>query len=447
VVSARAAITLRYLAIVVPLLVVFTVTLDLWLGGELREGLQAEIGREADLVTDRAKRELARAPDRDALVARITSALEFVEHPTRVRDARGLVGCSPRSAEAIEAVLDEPGAVTRRADVEAADYELLERQVEPLTIEVAASRAEMRETLGEFQLAALGALLATIVLAGGGGYLLAASALRPVDEIARTAARIDARSLDARLPARAVKDELGRLVDTLNRMLERIEQGVQAARRFTQDASHELKTPIAAIKGTTDVALIGSRVAGDDERAFQAIAREGERLERIVRDLLTIARADAGALVEQRERLDLRVVLDEVAEVGEILAQEHGASLHGARGDEAVFIVGDLARLRQVGLNLVDNAIRYGKKGGNVWIATARAGSSAVLTVDDDGAGIPEGERERVFARFHRGRRDVPGVGLGLAIARAIVEGHRGTLVAGASPRGGARFTATLPLA
>jgi two-component system OmpR family sensor kinase len=448
-ISARGAITLRYLAIVLPLILAFALALDVWLGNEIREELRTELEHESGIVLDRTQRELE-GKDRKAAMAKIGFAIGFLEHPMRVRDGEGVLARTPPSNGASEAlaetVLDEATPAAREAAARRSDVELVVKSGPAVTVEAAISRAEVRETMEEFRLAALGAFLATFLLAGGGGYLLAASALRPVDAIARAAARIDARSLDARLPGRPVNDELGRLVETLNRMLARIDDGVSAARRFTQDASHELKTPLAAIKGTVDVSLLAPRRAEEDERAFQAIAREAERLERVVRDLLTIAHADAGSLVEQRERLDARTVLDEVAEVGAVLAQERGAHLHAARGEEPLPVTGDLARLRQVGLNLVDNAIRYGRKGGNVWVTASRSGDAAVLTVDDDGPGIAAAERELVFERFHRGRHDVPGVGLGLAIARAIAQEHQGTLVAEASPRGGARFVMRLPI-
>ncbi len=427
--SARGAIAVRYLAIVIPLLVAFAFALEVWLRFELKEELRTELAREAELVHRHARATVAATPDRAAACAAIASQLVFIEHAVKVSDERGLLARS---------TLDPPAEADQVRSPLARDG---------ITVEVAAPLAEVEETVKEYRIAAAVALLLTFVLAGGGGYLLAASALRPVDEIAAAAARIDASSLDDRLPARPVKDELGRLVETLNRMLARIEAGVQAARRFTQDASHELKTPLAAIKGTVDVALRARRSPEEYEKDLQAIGREVERLEAIVRDLLTIARADAAALVEKRERVDLRALLDEVAEVGEILAQERGTTLHRPGAGAALPVEGDLARLRQVLLNLVDNALRYGKPGGNVWLTLAAEGGHALIGVEDDGPGIPAAEREKVFERFHRLRRDVPGVGLGLAIARAIAEGHRGTLVALERPGGGARLLLRLPLA
>jgi len=460
---ARIDITIRYVAILVPLLLVFAVALEVWFRGELEEALQEGLAREADLVLTVAHNEAERplgpppgaprvegtAPvstdrvvDRTILARRLTRELAVIGHATRVTDAQGLLARTPATdkLKVADEVLDEKreGLRVKRTGPS---------KLGDLTVEIASDSEETQETIGEFRLSVVGALVITLLLAGGGGYYLAAQALRPVDEIARTAARIDAGSLGVRVPARPVDDELGRLVGTLNGMLERIEQGVGAVRRFTQDASHELKTPLAAIRGTVDVALLAPRVAADDEKALHAIARECERLERIVKDLLTIARADAGGVVERKEPLDVRAVAAEVAEVGEILAQERGARLVADVAGPPLQIVGDLARLRQVGLNLVDNAIRYGKAGGQVWLRVASDGERALVIVEDDGPGIPAAERERVFERFHRGRRDVPGVGLGLAIARAIVREHGGTIVAGERAGGGARFEVSLPLA
>lgn len=435
--SARAAITVRYLAILIPLLALFGLALDLWLQGELRAEVRRELEREADHVVSIVAREAATPGTRDDHAQRLAAALSFADHPVRVTDARGVLARSARGEDDSEEVL----AGSRRGE------RVLRALEGGLAVEIVASSAAERETLRELRLAALAALGATLLLAGGGGYLLAGAALRPVDEIARAAARIDVGSLDARLPARPVKDELGGLVETLNGMLARIDAGVATVRRFTEDAAHELGTPLAAIKGTADVALRQKRDAEYYERSLQVVTREAERLERIVFDLVSLARSEARLHAERHAPLDLRSVVEEIQEVGEVLASERGASLVAATGEAPLPIKGDLARLRQIGLNLVENAIRYGRPGGKIQVSCSRQGALALLVVEDDGPGIPEAERERVFDRFYRVHRDLPGSGLGLAIARAIALEHGGTIAAERAASGGARLVVRLPLA
>lgn len=427
--SARVALVLLQLGLLLPLLVVFGVALELWLRQELREEFHRELRHEAERLVVPLNRELDASADHGDLARRLEPLLAWSDHPAWVVDRGAVVaGKAP----------EQPTA-------------LPEHVVRPLSgglsLNVAAD-VPPSDAVHEFRRAALGALAVTLLLAGGGGYLLASIALRPIGTIARAAEEIDARSLHARLPERPVKDELGRLVETLNHMLARIEQGVVANRRFAEDLSHELKTPLAAIRGSVEVAL-RERKPADLEWALDVTLRELERLERLVSDLLILVRSEARTLLRRRPAVDLRPVLRETAEIGDMLAQERGGRLEASIGETPLTVDGDPVRLRQVAMNLVDNAVKHGRLGGTVWLRCAHEAGAVVIAVEDDGPGVPPDARERVFERFFRlpssSEEKGEGLGLGLAIARAVVQEHGGTIGVEERAGGGARFLVRLP--
>lgn len=428
-VSARGALTLLYLALFIPLLIVFGVALELWLRHELREEFHRELRQEADRLVEHLNREARKSAQRADLGRSLGPLLAFNDHPAWVADQIGTVA---GSAPPDPTLLDE--RVVR--DLQGG-----------LVLHVAANMPP-GDAIHEFRRAALGALVLTLLLAGGGGYALSAIVLRPVGAIAGTLEEIDARSLHSRLPERPVRDELGRLVETINRMLGRIEQGVAAHRRFAEDLSHELKTPLAAIRGSVEVAMHEkARKPADLEWALDVTLRELERLERLVGDLLVLVRSEAHTLVRRQPGADLCPVLREVAEIGNMLANEQGGRLDAVVSETPLTVDGDPGRIRQVALNLVDNAIKHGRPQGTVWFRCAREKGDVRIVVEDDGLGVPPEARERVFERFFRLPSDEKGegMGLGLAIARAIVQEHGGSIVVEEREGGGARFIVRLP--
>lgn len=298
---------------------------------------------------------------------------------------------------------------------------------------------------------ALGAL--TLLVTGGafaGGWWLAAGVLRPVEAITAQAEAVQAGSLDQRIDARSWTREHERLVQVLNRMLARLEVSFQAQRRFTADASHELRSPLTAMRGELEVALRRERTGEEYRQTLESTLEEAERLSRIADDLLTLARSDAGAI-----QPDLRVQ-DAVPLVKGVL--ERLRSPAEARG---VLLSADLPAVLRLPLdrdlftrvvwNLVDNAIRHGGSGGEVVIALQAARGTVRLVVEDRGPGLEHQPAGRVFERFSRADAvrtpggDTGGAGLGLAIVAAAAEAHQGTVTAENRPEGGARFTVTLP--
>ncbi|HEX3608513.1 MAG TPA: ATP-binding protein [Solirubrobacterales bacterium] len=285
-----------------------------------------------------------------------------------------------------------------------------------------------------------GASLAAALLAG---YLLAARTASPLRRFAATAARIDAGDLTPRLESSpAAPSELRALAEAFNRMLERLDRAFARQRQFVSDASHELRSPLTAIRGQLEVLARNESPSAEEVRRVEAIAMtEMRRVERLVDDLLALARLDEGvgpALREVRAAPFLRGF----AEGAPSRPAEVGALAEGS-----VRIDPDL--IAQVVRNLLDNSRRHAGPGGRVAISARADGESLTVSVEDDGPGIPSEQRERVFDRFHRNEpsrdRASGGSGLGLGIARSIVELHGGRIWIDDSPLGGARVSFRLP--
>lgn len=320
------------------------------------------------------------------------------------------------------------------------------------------------EGLGDVRLPLANLRLALLILAplavtasSLGGYWLAGRGLAPVDGITRLAREIGARQLSRRLPTPAVHDEIGRLVETFNEMIGRLEASFEGMRRFTADASHELRSPLANIKGTVEVSLGEPRDAGEYQMALQSVGEEVERLQRIVEDLLVLARADAGRLSLDREPVRLDVLAHDIVDsFGE------RASMAGVRltveADPATTVHGDERWLRQLLCNLVENGLKFTAASPQpgripeVRVVVSGTGATARLSVIDSGPGIPKADLEHIFERFYRAdwaREQGPtgGFGLGLSIAAWIVEAHEGTIRAFRRPEGGTEMRVELPRA
>ena len=270
------------------------------------------------------------------------------------------------------------------------------------------------------------------------GWLLARRLLRPVDRITATAEEISATDLSRRIALGGPPDELKRLADAFDSMLERIDGAFAAQQQFLADASHELRNPIAIIQTNLDVAAdeLGPRAS--------VVRRATARMARLVDDLLALARSESNG---HRERVPLAGLANDVAEEHAALADSRGARIEvdGAGGD----VLGDPDALRRALANLVDNAVRVSPQSGRVTIRSGADPGGAWLEVVDEGPGIPVEEQAQVFERFWRAdesrSRASGGSGLGLAIVRQIVENHGGAITVRSEPGRGARFTIRLP--
>ncbi len=266
-------------------------------------------------------------------------------------------------------------------------------------------------------------------------------ALAPVEAIRREVDEISAAQLHRRVPQPQPDDEIGRLAATMNRMLARLEDGRNSQRRFVSDASHELRSPLTTIREHSEVALAHPEGTTAEELAEVVLAEE-MRMQRLVEDMLLLARADEHA-APQRAPVDLDdLVFEEARRLRSTTAAGVDTSAVGAAR-----VDGDVEGLRRVVRNLVDNAARHAA--GHIDLALSERGNEVRLTIDDDGPGIPQADRERVLKRFVRldeaRSRDDGGSGLGLAIVDEVVRDHGGSVLIGQSPKGGARVEIRLP--
>ena len=308
---------------------------------------------------------------------------------------------------------------------------------------------ESIETLQQRLLALLGLLLpALAICASGGGYLLVNWALRPVDRISQTAAHLSLRNLEARLPVSPTGDALERLSLSLNQLLTRLRDSLQTSRRFLADASHELRTPLTIIKGELQE-IVGKQIVQSDVRdRLGSVLEEVARLERLVADLLVLSRLDAGEVQGEWTELDLAELAMSTAEQMRLMAEDRRIQIEtGALA--AIVIRGDRARLKQLVVNLLDNAIKFTPRGGTVTLRTIRSGLHSILEVCDTGIGIPAAALPKVFDRFFRvdeaRSREHGGAGLGLSIAKSICSAHGGQIHVDSQVGQGSCFSLMFP--
>jgi two-component system, OmpR family, sensor kinase len=293
-----------------------------------------------------------------------------------------------------------------------------------------------------------------ILLASGGGYFLARKSLAPVVAMGSQAGRIGAANLHERLAVQNEKDELGQLARAFNSLLDRLSQSFERQQRFMADASHELRTPVAILRGESEVALSQqTRSAEEYRESLGVLHQEAARLTHIVEDLFTLTRADAGQYPLQPRAFYLDELAAECVHSARTLAQAKKISLNFEEADEFP-IHADESLLRRMMLNLLDNAIKYTPEGGRVTVRCVRSGNEYALSITDTGGGIPPELQPRIFERFFRADKarsraenDGGGAGLGLSISRWIVEAHHGRLELTYSDSIGSTFTAYLPIA
>lgn len=286
-----------------------------------------------------------------------------------------------------------------------------------------------------------------LVVTAGLGFLLARGSLQPLREMNRSARRISATNLDARIPTTGSGDELDGLAHTLNDMIRRLGEALDRSRRFAANAAHQLRTPLGALRSRIDVTLERERSAEAYRRALVESAVQVAALSEIVSALLRLARAEAGLPDAVRERVALRPLLEEVVAFFEPFASERGVALERELAEDAV-VFGDRASLHQLFANLLHNAVAHTPEGERVALVAAREDEAVWVRVRDSGPGVPPEEMERVFEPFHRTASARPeGTGLGLALAREIARAHGGDVVLEAAPFGGASFAVSLPAA
>jgi signal transduction histidine kinase len=423
--AARASVRLRTTAVAVLVvaaaLLAGAVALVALVRGSVRDGLETSAERRASSLA--AQIETAGLPPSEPEDADDDSD----DLGWQVTDAGGVVVRSSRQ-------LDEDAGYVRetaQATTGGKRYD----------ITVTASLDEVAETTDALISPLLVGLPLLLILVGGTTWVVVTRALAPVERIRREVEEITGDRLDRRVPEPPSRDEISRLARTMNQMLGRLEDSRTRQQQFVADASHELRSPLAGIRQAAEVARAHPGALPDGELA-DAVLEESARMQRLVEQLLLLTRADDGVVTRVRTDVDL----DDLA-----LAEARRARRSGLAVDTAGIgggrVRGDPAALGQAVRNLVDNAARHADH--RLAIAVRDTGSGAELIVEDDGAGIPEDQRERVFERFVRldeaRARDAGGSGLGLAIVKEIVAAHGGTVEALSSDLGGARFVVRFP--
>jgi signal transduction histidine kinase len=375
----------------------------------------------------------------------------------RLMDTTG--GRQPGGATA---VMPMPGATTlgEAMHLAAISDSALRPSISGIVAGVPATDAELQPQLLLGTMFVLAPLLLLISVAAA--YAVAGNTFKPVDQLINEVEAItDGRSLHRRVPAEEADEELARLAETLNRMISRLQTSFGALRRFTADASHELKTPLTVVRADVERAMHPS--AGNEERmqALEEAMQEIARMSDLVDSLLTLARADEGRFDLHREPIRLEPLVHDVFETAVILGEDAGVTVSLPLVEDAV-VMGDATRLRQLFLNLITNAIKYTPRGGHVEITLSLRNNGEVgFAVKDTGVGIAAADLPHLFDRFWRADRvrsrrplgdarggvDRGGFGLGLSIAQWIAHAHGGTLTAQSRLARGSTFTVLLPVA
>lgn len=316
-------------------------------------------------------------------------------------------------------------------------------------VEVGVSTERTESTLGQvLTLLAVG-LPIGVLIAVVGGFVLVRRALKPVDAIAHKAEEISQLKLSERLPVLHTGDELERLSISLNHMISRLEDAVQSSKRFVADASHELRTPLTVLRGELESLAQDGSLSAPTRESVGSLLEEVDRLAEIVESLLALSKLDAGDVSAERVRFDLGELVTNTAGQMSLLAEDKQicVSCETAPG---VFIEGDRSRMKQVVVNLLDNAIKYTPNGGRVVLKTSRDADHAILEVTDNGVGIPTEALPHMFKRFFRvddsRSRDQGGAGLGLSIVKSICAAHGAEVTVSEVPGGGSCFRVRHPM-
>jgi two-component system, OmpR family, sensor kinase len=305
----------------------------------------------------------------------------------------------------------------------------------------------------DLQFILIGLLIVTpfvLLLSAFGSYWLAGRAFKPIHRLALTAREIGAKDLSQRVPVPLPEDEVRDLSIIFNQMIERLEYAFAQQRRFVADASHELRTPVTVIRSMTELAISQPSDAEDNLLVLREVNAESERLGLLISDLLALARADEDQIKLDFEPVRLDLLAADVVSSLESLSGEQEVALYTDQLDPTT-VLGDAARLIQIILSLVDNALIYTNTGGSVTLSVTSNATHGSLSVRDTGIGIAEKDIEHIFERFYRAdlarSKAVGGTGLGLAIVDWLVRAHKGTVSVESEPGKGSTFTVMLPLA
>lgn len=463
--SIRLRLTLLYSTILALTLIAFSVALYVTLSGALYNGVKETLVDETkrliynpkfnpytgDLQLQASK---VTAPETYAQLRTINGILEDPQRhrsPSLIAQGFDLPLCHEclQAVQAGNTDLQIATIENRRFMIQSTSVSIRDST---FILQVGRSLTEQDASLRELsRLLIIGTGVATLI-AFGIGWALAGAALRPIDRITQTAHAIgEDRDFERRLQYTGPADEIGRLATTFNAMLSALQsaykqeaQALQAQRRFVADASHELRTPLTTIRGNIGLLQRVPPISTDDRIAvLNDMAEESERMSRLVNDLLALARADAGRPL-RRDRVAIKPLIDDVCRSAHLLAPERTIT---CINELNVQVMGDHDALKQVLLILLDNALKFTPASGRISVTTAVQDQRIAISVSDTGIGITADALPHIFERFYRGdtSRTGAGAGLGLSIAKTLVEGQQGVISVQSQPGKGSTFTISLP--
>ena len=457
--SIRAKLTLWYLGLAALVLVAFAVAIYFYFSRGLLNAIDASLRNNAERIAQGVGHpSAAEEPSQPGVLILAPQFLSVVDREGKVTDqipdAEGhevpvIKPALERAANEWTPQFDEV-SLSATEHVRIITWPARDEDGEMFFVVVGQSLRDVQRAQKQLVLLLAIANPAALLLASLGGLWLAKKALSPVDRLTRAAERIGRGNLTERVEEPRSRDEIGRLAATFNQMIGRLEQAFERERHFTADASHELKTPLAVLRGDIEVALRRQRAPEEYQRVLTSSLEEIARLTKLTEDLLTLARSDADESVLEREQVQLDQLAPEACAYMAALADSAGVSLTYDPPPSEILVEGDQKRLQQLLVNLLDNAIKYTPPGGSARLALAAKGSSAVIEVSDTGRGIPASALPHIFERFYRQTdpRDsrVTGFGLGLAISKWIADAHGGSIEVDSREGQGSRFTVRLPL-
>lgn len=327
-------------------------------------------------------------------------------------------------------------------------------------LQLATPLAAVEKILARLLLFMAGGVACILLMTVFMGAFLTRRILQPVLEVTRIANNISQRNLSVRLRGRSPDGEMGLLVDSFNQMISRLEKSFMHINEFSSQVAHELKTPLAIIKGELELALAAPGIKEEEARVLGVTLQEIDRLTAIIKDLLLLARYEYRLDVFKMQAMDLRLFLEDLCQHVRVLAQDKGLQLTLEVSSDPVLIQGDAAHLKRLFFNLAHNAIKFTPAGGEIRIALTTLGGRARVAVADTGEGIAPADQARVFEKFFRVKRLYPqgagdaalaaadggGTGLGLALAESIVKAHRGEILLRSELYKGSIFTVVLPV-
>ncbi|HET9371087.1 MAG TPA: ATP-binding protein [Vicinamibacterales bacterium] len=465
--SVRARLTAWYVSLLAAILIAVVGLIYLLLAralyARIDAGLQALVGIAATSLAN----DLNGGQDAETAARRTTGELGSRQNVVAIYDGRGrLLGEAGREDDIVIPLVpaDEiPTDVVRFITIVETDdrddrHRLAMQRVvvpafeAPFVIVTGTSLEPTDEELESLRSILIYVVPLSLVIAGIGGWFLAGRSLSPVVAMADRARQIGIENLGERLPVANPRDELGRLAGTFNELLARLQGSMNQQRQFMADASHELRTPVTTARTAATVALQQpSRAEAEYRETLAIVEQETTRLSRIVDDMFTLARADAGSYPIRIAPMYVDEVVDDVVRAARVVASSRDVTIAAASVRPAPFS-GDEDLIRRLIVNLLDNAVRYAPSGSRVRVALDRdAGGAYAISVSDEGPGIPAEIQPRIFERFYRvdaarthGESSDGGAGLGLALVRWIARAHGGDVTVAASSRLGSTFVVTL---